>query len=275
MRSTFFHSPCELVRVTVPASRSRRPSGAIGLITTPFAGVRYAKPADRSDARISSTSSLHVTTARTITSVRRELVAGRLERAGSLPPPDQEHVLVTRVVEAVPIARGRVDHVARLGGLGPVVRVDLTAAADHDQELVAVRVPVAVVARTGREHGPAHHEARRPGRPLVDQELHLHVDPALVLAQPLLERDVADRGPIWRGHQRKPPIRWYASCTLTMKSRSLRSELRAAFSISLAAAQVGTATPSRRARSCASTRSFCCSSTSAKTSTSSTRSGAR
>ena len=47
----------ELVTVTVPASRSRSPNGAMGTTTTPRAGVTEAKPAAASPAMMASTSS--------------------------------------------------------------------------------------------------------------------------------------------------------------------------------------------------------------------------
>src|SRR4051794_14536961 len=115
-----------------------------------------------------------------------KLVAGRLEGACAAPAPEQEHVLVARVVEAVPVATRREDDVARLGRLSPLVRVDLAAAAQDDEELVGVWMTVALVPGAGRQQRPADDERNRPRRARVDQELHLHVDPALVLAQTLL-----------------------------------------------------------------------------------------
>src|ERR687883_51221 len=61
-----------------------------------------------------------------------QLVAGRLERAGALPAPDQQHVLAGGVVEAVPVAGRREHHVAGLRRLDALVGVDLAAAAHDD-----------------------------------------------------------------------------------------------------------------------------------------------
>jgi hypothetical protein len=61
----FFGNAIVLDNVTVPAARFRIPNGDIGMMTTPFAGVGYAKPAVKSPARMSSTSSLQVMGIRT------------------------------------------------------------------------------------------------------------------------------------------------------------------------------------------------------------------
>src|SRR6201989_2744081 len=61
IRAIFLGSPSELVTVIVPAARFRRPIGAIGKMTTPFAGVMEAKPAAASPVMMSSTSSSHCT----------------------------------------------------------------------------------------------------------------------------------------------------------------------------------------------------------------------
>jgi hypothetical protein len=107
----------------------------------------------------------------------------------------------------VPVAARRVDDVAGPRRLAALVRVDLAAARHDDEELVAVRVGVLFVPRAGREHGAADDQLVRPGRARVDQELHLHVDPPLVLAQALLERDVPDRRAVRLGHSAPPSRR--------------------------------------------------------------------
>src|SRR4029077_5732739 len=71
----------------------------------------------------------------------------------------------------------------------PLVGVDVPAALEHDEELVAIVMPVALVPRPRFEHGPTDHVigARRS---LVDQELHLHIDPAV------LALETRDLGPL-------------------------------------------------------------------------------
>src|SRR5918992_5193321 len=112
-----------------------------------MSGALSAVIASRSRALIAAytraANSLPPTTAPTLST--RQLVAGRLQRAGALPAPDQQHVLVRGVVEPVPVPGRREDHVSRLRRLPALVRVDLAAAAHHDEELVAVRVAVALV----------------------------------------------------------------------------------------------------------------------------------
>ncbi len=124
--------------------------------------------------------------------------------------------------------------------------------------------------RAGRQHRAAHHEALRPGGALVDQELHAACRPS-----PRPRAGPARAEPRRSSCGTAPPSRPSLPSGDTPRGRSRRSpgrrscELRAALSISLAAAQVGNRIPSRRASSCASTRSFCWSSTSANTSVSS------
>src|SRR3981189_2605712 len=64
-------------------------------------------------------------------------------------------------------------------------------------------VPVVLVPRPGLEHGPAH-DVIGARRLFVDQELDLHVDPAVVAAQTLHRRNVAQVGAVHRG-------RWLAA----------------------------------------------------------------
>src|SRR5262249_49804998 len=70
------------------------------------------------------------------TACRIDLVARILDRAGAHPAPRQHHVLVRRVVESVPAAARRVDHVALDRRLLPEIAVDVAAALDHDEELI-------------------------------------------------------------------------------------------------------------------------------------------
>jgi hypothetical protein len=95
-----------------------------------------------------------------------------------------------------------------------------------------VVVQVAVVPGARRQHGLADDEVVGAAALGADEELDLHVDPALLPLQAGLERHVLDAGAVHllAGHA-MPPIRRYASCTLTRKSRSAACELRAALSI--------------------------------------------
>ena len=54
IRSSFLPKPSDVVNVTVPASRSRRPTGATAVTTAPPAGVTKASAAVRSPVMISS-----------------------------------------------------------------------------------------------------------------------------------------------------------------------------------------------------------------------------
>src|ERR687887_684271 len=58
-RSSLRPKPSEVVKPTVPASRSRNPMGATAVTTAPRAGVTYAIAQVRSPPRTSSTSSGH------------------------------------------------------------------------------------------------------------------------------------------------------------------------------------------------------------------------
>src|SRR5262245_2935408 len=137
------------------------------------------------------------TTALTSAARRVDLVARILDRAGAHPAPGPHHVLARRVVEAMPAAARRVDHVAFDRRLLAEVAVDVAAALDHDEELVAVVMPVPLVTRARLEHGPAD-DVIGARRFLVDQELHLHVDPAVLARQALDLRHVADVGAVHR-----------------------------------------------------------------------------
>src|SRR3954471_16961717 len=217
----------------------------------------------------------------------RIFVARRLDRSRAHPAPDQNHVLVRGIVEAVPDAARRIDHVAFDRGLKTLVGDDMALALQHDEELVAVFVQMLLVACARLEYGPADHVVGA-GRFLVDQELHLHVDPAVLALQPLNLRHVLDVGAVHRGSelggcdsgcrlhglgQRRadhlslachdcPPSRRYTSCATTKSLPSMPSP-RQAVIISLAAAASGVGLPSWRARLSANSISFCCSVTSA------------
>jgi hypothetical protein len=61
---------------------------------------------------------------------------------------------------------------------------------EHDEELVAIVVSMPLVPCPGLEHGPADHMVGA-GRCLVDQELHLHVDPSVLALETRHLRHVA------------------------------------------------------------------------------------
>src|SRR5262249_10106948 len=111
--------------------------------------------------------------------VRGDLVAGGLDRAGTHPSPHQHDVRVRGVVETVPALARRVDNVALARWGLAVVGIDMAVALEHDEELVAMVMAVPLVARPRLEHGPTDHMVGAGGG-LVDQELHLHVDPAVL-----------------------------------------------------------------------------------------------
>ncbi len=84
----------------------------------------------------------------------------------------------------MPSTSGCPDHISLARRRGAVVGVDVTRALEDDEELVGVAMEMPVVAGARRQHGPAEQEVVGAGLCLVDEELHLHVDPALVAAQP-------------------------------------------------------------------------------------------
>src|SRR5882724_9170010 len=187
----------------------------------------------------------------------------------------------------MPDAARRIDHVAFDRRLKALVGDDVALALQYDEELVAVPVQVPLVTRARLEHSPAD-DVVGAGRFLVDQELHLHVDPAIVALETFDLRHVLDVGAVHRcaelggcnagrrlhgfGQRRAdhftlachdcPPNRRYTWCATTKSLPSMPSP-RQAFIISLAAAASGVGLPSWRARLSASTMSFCCSVTSA------------
>src|SRR5579862_6003161 len=120
-----------------------------------------------------------LSTQRSFVALRTHFVAGILNGARAHPTPDQHHVFVRRIVEAVPAAARRIDHVALARWLVAVVGVNHALALEHDEELVAIVMAMVFMPRARLEHGPADNMIGAGGF-LVDEELHLHVDPAVV-----------------------------------------------------------------------------------------------
>src|SRR5262249_56765386 len=89
--------------------------------------------------------------------VRSHLVAGSLDRAGTHPAPHQHDILVRGVVEAVPALARRVDDVAFARWGLAIVGIDMAVALEHDAELVAIVMAVAVVARAPLGRRPNDH----------------------------------------------------------------------------------------------------------------------
>src|SRR5262245_29226913 len=88
---------------------------------------------------------------------RLHFVAGILDRAGAHPAPDQHNVFGRRVVEAVPAAARRIDHVTFTRRLVAMIGVDHALALEHDEKLVAITVAMGYMPRTGLKHGPANY----------------------------------------------------------------------------------------------------------------------
>src|ERR1043166_4518031 len=86
---------------------------------------------------------------------RMHLVGGRPDRSGTPQTPYQHGLLAGGVVEAVPAAARQIDHVALARGLVARVGQDHAVSLEHDEEPVAIEMPVIVVARAGLEHGAA------------------------------------------------------------------------------------------------------------------------
>jgi hypothetical protein len=82
----------------------------------------------------------------------------------------------------------------------------VAAALDDDKEFVAIRMAMLVVARARRQNGPADEEFVRAGGFLVDEKLHLHVDPAVFFGEAADFGDIAKIGAI-RFHLDIPPRR--------------------------------------------------------------------
>src|SRR5262249_9363897 len=111
--------------------------------------------------------------------VRSHFVAGGLDRAGTHPAPYQHDVRARSVVEAVSALARRIDDVPLTRWGLAVVGIDMAVALEHDEELVAIVMAVPLVARSRLEHGPTD-DMVGAGGCLVDQELHLHVEPAVL-----------------------------------------------------------------------------------------------
>src|SRR5260370_35943814 len=84
-----------------------------------------------------------------------DLVARRLDRAGAHPAPHQDDVLVRGVVEAMPAAARRIDHVAFARRLLALVGVDVAVPLEHDEELVAIAMAAIFVPGARFQRGPA------------------------------------------------------------------------------------------------------------------------
>src|SRR5215510_5304333 len=83
-----------------------------------------------------------------LVALRMHFVAGILDRAGAHPAPDQHNVFGRRVVEAVPAAARRIDHVAFARRLVAMIGVDHALALEHDEKLVAIVVAMVYMPRT-------------------------------------------------------------------------------------------------------------------------------
>src|SRR5262249_22534778 len=147
------------------------------------------------------------------------------------------HVFFRRIVETMPAAARRVDDVTLNRRLEPLSGDDVAATLEHDEKLVAVTVQVPLMTGTRPQHGPAD-DMIGARRLLVDQELHLHVDPAFLSLESLDLRDVLDVGAVHLAHFACPPSRRYTWCATTKSLASMPSP-RQAFIISLAAAASG------------------------------------
>src|SRR6266496_1053555 len=100
---------------------------------------------------------------------RIDLVTRGLDRACAHPSPHQYDIFVRCVVETVPAAARRIDHVAFARGLFTLVGIDMTMAFDDDEEFIAVVMPMVFVTRARLEHGPTD-DMIGARRLLVDQE---------------------------------------------------------------------------------------------------------
>src|SRR6478609_6511946 len=136
--------------------------------------------------------------AQTLMRLGIDFVAGRLDGARAHPPPHQHDVLVRGVVEAVPARARRIDDVAFARRLLAVLGVDMALALEHDEELIAVMMAMVFMPCTGFQNGPADHMVGAGGL-LVDQELHLHVDPAILALEASHLRHVLQVGAIHPG----------------------------------------------------------------------------
>src|SRR5262245_59635408 len=114
-------------------------------------------------------------------------IARVLDRASAHPAPDQHHVLVGSVIEAMPAAARRIDHIACARRLIAGVVVDHALALEDNEKPVAIAMPMVLVPRAWFEHGPTDNMVGTC-RFLVDQELHLHVNPAVLALEALYLR---------------------------------------------------------------------------------------
>src|SRR5438105_5028994 len=108
MRSSLRPNPSDVVNVTSPRSRSRRPIGATAVTTAPPAGLRYASAAVRSPSRTRSVASDQMRP--TLEAVRVAALKARVRRA-QRPP--------ARAAQAARVAgRARVEPDAGDGHVG-------------------------------------------------------------------------------------------------------------------------------------------------------------
>jgi hypothetical protein len=71
-----------------------------------------------------------------------------------------------------------------------MIGVDHALAFEHDEKLVAILLAMVYMPRTWLKHGPANHVIGAGGF-LIDQELHLHIDPAVIALEAIDLRYVA------------------------------------------------------------------------------------
>jgi hypothetical protein len=60
-----------------------------------------------------------------------------------------------------------------------MIGVDHALAVEHDEKLIAIALAMIFMPRTWLKHGPANHMIGAGGF-LIDQELYLHIDPAVI-----------------------------------------------------------------------------------------------
>src|SRR6267378_6362238 len=75
----------------------------------------------------------------------RNFVASSFERSGAAPTPDQDDVFRAGVVETVPVAARREDHITLGARLAAGVRVAEPASFDHHEKFVGVGMAMLVV----------------------------------------------------------------------------------------------------------------------------------
>src|SRR5260370_467226 len=136
----------------------------------------------------------------------RNFVAGGFERAGAAPAPHEDDIFAAGIVETVPVAARSENHIALRARLAARVCIDESTSFDHHEKFIHVGMTMFVMARAGRENGPADEKSVRASGFLIDEELHLHVDPPFVARQPADFGDIAEIvavGP----HFNIPPMR--------------------------------------------------------------------